>query len=188
MQNAFFLSTVFYVSKKRRAAARPFRRKRKHPSSFLFIKIEHCFSIRFALQKLFQHFRSINRHYLKGMPVVVSGDLRIENRAMLPDKFPFLCSDFLLDLRAPAGGHVVQNIKGDYMTFPAGFLQNAIFAVAARFDSYIMLRNSPKHIRAFPNVNNPIIYLNAVDSRMIVFRCKPYSYHPLSHIVFVIIC
>ena len=167
MQNAFFLSTVFYVSKKRRAAAQPFRRKRKHPSSFLFIKIEHCFSIRFALQKLFQHFRSINRHYLKGMPVVFSGDLRIENRTMLPDKFSFLCSDFLLDLRTPAGN--VQNIKGDYMTFPTGLLQDAVFAVAARFDSYIMLRYPVEHICTFSYINDLVIQLYAVDSCVLVF-------------------
>ncbi len=89
---------------------------------------------------------------------------------MLPDKFPFLCSDFLLDLRTPTGSCVVKNIKGDYMTFSAGLLQDAVFAVAACFDSYIMLRYPVEHICTFSYINDLVIQLYAVDSCVLVFR------------------
>ena len=74
------------------------------------------------------------------------------------------------------------------MAFALDFLQNAIFAFAAGSDSNVVLRNAPKHVCALANVNDSVIHLDAVDSRVIILRCKAIPYQPLSHIVFIITC
>ena len=59
------------------------------------------------------------------------------------------------------------------MALASSFGKNAVFLFPLCLDSHIVLRHAIKHIFAFADIYDFIIDLDAVDSRVFVFRRKP---------------
>lgn len=65
------------------------------------------------------------------------------------------------------------------------FRQDAVFPFFLGFNGCVVLRHAFQHIRTLANVNNGIVDLDAVNSRMVVFGGKPFSFQPLIDIFFI---
>ena len=99
------------------------------------------------------------------MPIVLFGNLGIQNGFVLPNVFPLFLPDFLFDVGIVCFRRVVQYIKIDAVSFALRFGKNTVFLFCLSSDRNIMLRYAFQHIAAFADVNNGIVNLDAVNSR-----------------------
>ena len=120
-------------------------------------------------QKQFQHFFGIHGIYFPFVPVFSLGDLRIQDRAILPDQFSFFLSDFLDYVPAAFFSGIVKYTKLHRVSFSLSLSQETILAFRAGLDSNIVGRNSLQHILAFSYVNDLIVQFDAVNAWVFVF-------------------
>ena len=71
------------------------------------------------------------------------------------------------------------------MAFALRFGKDTVLLFCLSLNGCVMLRYAFKHIMALANVNNGIVNLDAVNSRMVVFGGKPFSFEPLIDIFFI---
>lgn len=93
---------------------------------------------------------------------------------MLADKLSLFFSYFLFDCRVSCLRGAIKYIKTYSVPLALHLCQNAVFFAALCFNAYIVLCNTHEHILALADINNIIVDLNAVNSRVFVFGCKPF--------------
>ena len=81
------------------------------------------------IQKQFQHLSCVHTIDLPFVPVFSFWNLRIQDRAMLPNEFALFLSDFLHDVPIAQILCVVQNIEVNRSTLTLRFSQNAVLAL-----------------------------------------------------------
>ena len=80
---------------------------------------------------------------------------------------------------------IIKHIKIDGMAFALRFRQDAVFPLFLAFNGCVVLRHAFQHIHTLADVNNGIVDLDAVNSRMVVFGSKPFSFEPVIDIFFI---
>ena len=116
--------------------------------------------------------------HIKFPPVCRRGYLRVQNRLVLSYVLALFLPDFLLDGRIIQRLCIIKHIKIDGMAFALCFCQDAVFPLFLAFNGCVMLRHAFQHIHTLADVNNGIVDLDAVNSRMVVFGSKPFSAAP----------
>ena len=86
--------------------------------------------------------------------------------------FPNLCKF----VRVSAALGIVKHIKGDWVSLALRLGNNAVFLFCSLLDTRIMLCNPPQHICALSDINNFIIDLDAVYSRVFILCRKPFAF------------
>ena len=117
--------------------------------------------------------------HIKFPPVCRRGYLRVQNRLVLPYVLALFLPDFLLDGRIIPRLCIIKHIKIDGMAFALRFRQDAVFPFFLAFNGCVVLRHAFQHIHTLANVDNGIVDLDAVNSRMVVFGSKPFSFEPV---------
>ena len=81
------------------------------------------------VQKQLQHLSCVHTIDLPLVPIFGFWNLRIQDRAMLPNEFALFLSDFLYDVPIAQILCVVQNIEVNRITLSLRFSQNAVLAL-----------------------------------------------------------
>ena len=81
------------------------------------------------IQKQLQHLSCVHSIDLPFVPVFSFWNLRVQDRAMLPNEFALFLSDFLHDVPIAQILCVVQNIEVNRSTLTLRFSQNAVLAL-----------------------------------------------------------
>ena len=123
--------------------------------------------------------------HIKFPPVCRRGYLCVQNGFVRPYVLALFLSDFLLDGRIILCPCIIKHIKIDGMAFALRFRQDAVFPLFLAFNGCVMLRHASEHIRTLSNVNNDIVNLDAVNTRMVGFGGKSFSFEPLIDIFFI---
>ena len=123
--------------------------------------------------------------HIKFPPVCRRGYLRVQNGLVLSYVRTLFLSDFLLNGRIIPRLCIIKHIKIDGMAFALCFRQDAVFPLFLAFNGCVVLRHAFQHIHTLADINNGIINLDAVNSRMVVFGSKPFSFEPVIDIFFI---
>ena len=123
--------------------------------------------------------------HIKFPPVCRRGYLRVQNGLVLSYVRTLFLSDFLLDGRIILRLCIIKHIKIDGMAFALCFCQDTVFPLFLAFHGCVVLRHAFQHIHTLADINNGIINLDAVNSRMVVFGGKPFSFQPVIDIFFI---
>ena len=123
--------------------------------------------------------------YIKFPPVCRRGYLCVQNRFVLPYVLALFLPDFLLDSRIIVRLCIIKYIKIDGMAFALCFCQDTVFPLFLAFNGCVVLRHAFQHIHTLADVNNGIVDLDAVNTRMVVFGGKSFSFEPLIDIFFI---
>ena len=107
--------------------------------------------------------------HIKFPPVCRRGYLCVQNGFVRPYVLALFLSDFLLDVRIIPRLCIIKHIKIDGMAFALCFCQDAVFPLFLAFNGCVVLRHAFQHIHTLADVNNGIVDLDAVNSRMVVF-------------------
>ena len=90
--------------------------------------------------------------------------------------FALFFSDLCKPFREAAALGIIQYIKGYGMPLALRLGNNAVFLFCSLLDTRIMLCNPPQHICALSDINNFIIDLDAVYSRVFILCRKPFAF------------
>ena len=123
--------------------------------------------------------------HIKFSPVCRRGYLCVQNGFVRPYVLALFLSDFLLDGRIILRLCIIKHIKIDGMAFALCFRQDAVFPLFLAFNGCVVLRHAFQHIHTLADVNNGIVDLDAVNSRMVVFGGKSFSFEPVIYIFFI---
>lgn len=123
--------------------------------------------------------------HIKFPPVCRRGYLCVQNRLVLSYVLALFLPDFLLDGKIIVRLCIIKYIKIDGMAFALRFRQDAVFHLFLAFNGCVVLRHAFQHIHTLANVDNGIVNLDAVNSRMVVFGGKPFSFEPVIDIFFI---
>ena len=123
--------------------------------------------------------------HIKFPPVCRRGYLRVQNRLVLPYVLALFLPDFLLDGRIIVRLCIIKYIKIDGMAFALCFRQDAVFPLFLAFNGCVVLRHAFQHLHTLANVDNGIVDLDAVNSSMVVFGGKPFSFEPVIDVFFI---
>ena len=123
--------------------------------------------------------------YIKFPPVCRRGYLCVQNGLVLSYVRTLFLSDFLCDGEMVSFLCIIKHIKIDGMAFALCFRQDAVFPLFLAFNGCVVLRHAFQHIHTLADINNGIINLDAVNSRMVVFGGKSFSFEPLIDIFFI---
>ena len=93
------------------------------------------------LQDVSQHGLGIYWIRIVAVPVIFLGDLRIQDRKVLTDVFPFLLSDLRHAVCSSVALGIVENIEGDGMPLALSLLYDAVFLFCTHSDTCVMLCN-----------------------------------------------
>ena len=123
--------------------------------------------------------------YIKFPPVCRRGYLCVQNGFVRPYVLALFLPDFRLDGRIILCPCIIKHIKIDGMAFALRFRQDAVFPLFLAFNGCVVLRHAFQHIHTLADVNNGIVDLDAVNSCMVVFGGKPFSFQPVIDIFFI---
>ena len=104
---------------------------------------------------------------------------------MVADVFALFLPDLRQLVRVSAALGIIQHIKGYGMPLALRLGDNAVFFLCSLLDACIVLRNPPQHIPAFADIDNFIIYLDAVYPRVFILCRKPFAFQPVICIFFI---
>ena len=123
--------------------------------------------------------------HIKFPPVCCCRDMCVHNGFVRPYVLALFFPDFLLDSRIIPRLCIVKHIKIDGMAFALRFRQDAVFPLFLAFNGCVVLRHAFQHIHTLADVNNDIVDLDAVNSSMVVFGGKSFSFEPVIYIFFI---